>query len=188
MLDERMQRTTIDGRDWSRGVANAPIILLEYGDMECPYCAAARPVLESLVFENPEALRLVFRHFPVTSIHPHALLAAEAAEAAGAQGSFWEMHDILLSRQQRLELDDLLSYAGELDLDLERYERELRAHSHLPEVRADFRRGIQDGVNGTPTIFINGLRYDGVRDRQSMLSAIVTQTRAVAQDQGTTPG
>lgn len=172
MLEDRLQRTELTEDEWSFGRPDAPVILLEYGDFECPHCAAARPVLEGLVADDPAAIRLVYRHFPVSNIHPHALTAAEAAEAAGAQGKFWEMHDMLFTHQQRLDDEAMRGYAGAIDLDLARFERDLERHVHLPEVREDFRRGVQDGVNGTPTIFINGLRYDGPRDRASMLAAI----------------
>jgi len=175
MLDERLQRTPITPDDWVLGPREAPITLLEYGDFECPHCAAARPVLESLVVENLDALQLVFRHFPVTTIHPHALMAAEAAEASGAQGKFWEMHDLIFTHQDRLELVYLRRYAAAVELNMDRFDREMAAHAHLQAVREDFRRGIEDGVNGTPTIFINRLRYDGPRDRESILAAIAAQ-------------
>lgn len=172
MLEDRLQRTKLTEDEWSFGRPDAPVLLLEYGDFECPHCAAARPVLEGLVAEDPKAIRLVYRHFPITTIHPHALAAAEAAETAGAQGKFWEMHDMLFTHQQRLEDEDLRAYADAIELDLTRFDKEMEAHVHLSAVREDFRRGVQDGVNGTPTIFINGLRYDGPRDRASILAAI----------------
>jgi protein-disulfide isomerase len=175
MYDDAQQRSVIEADDWIFGAPDAPVVLLEYGDYECPYCAAARPALEGLVADNPEALRLAYRHFPLTATHPHALTAAEAAEAAGAQGRFWEMHDLLYKNQRRLEYERLLEYAGRLDLDLARFTRELSGRAYLEEVRRDFRRGIRDGVNGTPTILINGRRYDGPRDRASLLAAIYAQ-------------
>jgi protein-disulfide isomerase len=179
MYDDRIQKTPITADDWSLGSPEAPVTLLEYGDFECPYCAMARPVLEGLVAEYPDTIRLVFRHFPITTIHPHAFMAAEAAEAAGAQGKFWEMHDTLFTHQQLLEFENLRWYAKQIGLDVARFVQEMRAHIYQEKVRRDFRRGIQDGVNGTPTIFINGLRYDGPRDRMSILAAIATQVRSV---------
>jgi protein-disulfide isomerase len=160
------------------GTRGCPVTLLEYGDFECPYCAMARPVLEGLVAEYPEDIRLVFRHFPVTTTHPHARIAAESAEAAGAQGQFWEMHDMLFTHQDRLAFEDLRRYAHALGLDLSRFDQEMVARVYQAEVQRDFRRGIQDGVNGTPSIFINGLRYDGPRDRASILSAVAAQIPA----------
>lgn len=172
MLEDRIQRTQITDNDWTLGSPTAPVTLLEYGDYECPHCMMARPVLEGLVAEMPNTVRLVFRHFPVTTVHPHALMAAEAAEAAGAQGRFWKMHDMIFAHQPQLSYETLRACAAAVRLDLASFEVEMKAHTYLPEIRQDFRRGVQDGVNGTPTIFINRLRYDGSRDRESMLSAI----------------
>lgn len=172
MLDDTMQKTEILEDDWIRGAEDAPVTLLEYGDFECPYCGMVFPVLHRLVDEDAETIRLVFRHFPNTNTHPHALPAAEAAEAAGAHGKFWKMHDMLFTHQDRLEDEDLLAYADAIGLETERFARELRTRRYREEVRRDFRRGIQDGVNGTPTLFINRLRYDGPRDYASMRAVI----------------
>jgi protein-disulfide isomerase len=173
VLDTRLQRTAITPEDWVLGRADAPVTILEYGDLQCPYCAAARPVLEELVANKPETLRLIFRHFPVTTLHPQAQIAAEAAQAAGAQGRFWEMHDRIFQNQRRLEEENLRLYAREAGVpDLARFDQELRAHSYRKNVRDDFRRGVKDGVNGTPTLFINGQRYDGPRTREPLLAAI----------------
>ena len=171
-FDDRIQKTQITPDDWIRGDVEVPVTILEYGDFECPYCGMAYPVLEALVVDYPDMNQLVFRHFPITTTHPHAGLAAEAAEAAGAQGKFWEMHDTLFTNQDRLESEDLRDYAQEIGLNMSRFDQEMKSHAHQDEVRRDFRRGIQDGVNGTPTIFLNGLRYDGPRDYRSLLSVI----------------
>jgi protein-disulfide isomerase len=171
-MPENLQRTEIDDDDWILGARAAPVTVLEYGDLECGFCAAVRPVLESLVEEDPETVRLVYRHFPVTTAHPHAAIAAEAAEAAGAQGKFWQMHDMILSNQPDLEYEDLRWCAETVGVDVLRFDDEMAAHVYRDEVRRDFRRGIHDGVNGTPTIFIDGRRYDGARDRMSMMAAI----------------
>ena len=176
--DDRLQKTQITADDWILGQIDTPVTMLEYGDLECPYCAMARPALEGLVVEYPDSIQLVFRHFPITASHPHAFIAAEAAEAAGAQGKFWEMHDMLFTHQDRMENRDLRRYARELGLDVARFDQDMRGHTYRDEVKQDFRRGIQDGVNGTPTIFINRVRYDGPRDRETMLAAIVAQTDA----------
>jgi protein-disulfide isomerase len=184
MLDQRLQQTQLTPDDWILGELGAPATLLEYGDFECPFCAATRPVLEGLVAERPDTIRLVYRHFPITSIHPHAFLAAEAAEAAGAQGLFWEMHDELYQSQDALTYADLRFYADALGLDLARFDEEMAAHRYRDEVWRDFRRGVQDGVNGTPALFINGRRHDGPRDRLSILAAIAAHPAAQAHDPG----
>jgi protein-disulfide isomerase len=172
MLDERRQRTSITADEWILGQVHAPITVLEYGDFECPYCAMAAPELDALVASNPDLVRLVYRHFPLQVIHPHALRAAEASEAAGAQGKFWEMHRMLFGHQDALDDDSLRWYAQATGLDPARFDRDLIAHAYLDDARYDFRKGIQDGVNGTPTIFIAGRRYDGSRDRHSMKIAV----------------
>jgi len=175
MLSERNQKTHVEQDDWILGQAESPVTLLEYGDFECPYCAEARPLLQDLVAGQPDTVHLVFRHFPVATTHPHALIAAEAAEAAGAQGKFWEMHDMLLTHQNRLIFDDLRIYAEKIGLDMARFDHEMATHQYEEEIQRDFRAGIQQGVNGTPSIFINGLRYDGPREPDWMLAAIKAQ-------------
>lgn len=172
------QDTKITADDWMLGSRHAPVTLLEYGDFECGTCAVARPVLEGLLADFPELSNLVYRHFPVRTTHPHSFQAAEAAEAAGAQGRFWQMYDMLFSHQRQLEYEHLRWYADAIGMDLHRFETELRTHLHADEVRRDFRRGIRDGVNGTPTIFVNGVRYDGQRTRDALLIAV----RSAAQD------
>jgi protein-disulfide isomerase len=176
MLDDRVQRAPISEEEWCLGQRGAPLTLLEYGDFECPHCALAHPVLERLVTENPETTRLIYRHFPVTTIHPLAMNAAEAAEAAGAQGKFWEMHDLLFAHQPRFDLDHLRRLAHAIHLQMGQFDREMSTHAHVPEVKRDIRRGIEDGVNGTPTLFINRMRYDGPREYDAMLAAIALQT------------
>jgi protein-disulfide isomerase len=159
-------------RDHRIGSDDAPVELVEYGDYECPFCAAAHPTMRRLLRLEGDRVLFVFRHFPMANVHPHAELAAEAAEAAGAQGAFWAMHDLLLTNQGRLEVDDLILYATELELDVGRFARELTARVHQPKVREDFLSGVRSGVNGTPTFFINGLRYDGPRNLETMLSIV----------------
>src|SRR5262245_31517817 len=129
MFDDRRQRSAITDDDWFLGAPDAPITLLEYGDFECPYCAAARPVLQGLVYEAPAIMRLVYRHFPISTAHPHAGLAAEAAEAAGAQGDFWGMHDRLFSQQDALGRDALVGHAAGLGLDVPAFEHALANHT-----------------------------------------------------------
>jgi protein-disulfide isomerase len=178
MFNDRSQKTSITQDDWLLGRPNSPVAILEYGDFECPYCAEVRPILQGLVAEYPDTIHLVYRHFPVATTHPHALRAAEAAEAAGAQGKFWAMHDSLFTHQNHLVFDDLRSYAEKIGLDMTRFDQEMMNHRYEEEVHEDFRRGIQDGANGTPSIFINGVRYDGVRDRKSILAAMQVQVPA----------
>jgi len=178
MADETIQKTPITTEDWIRGKKDAPVTILEYGDFECPYCGMAYPELEAVLEEAPAAVRLIYRHFPITTIHPDALPAAEAAEAAGAQGKFWEMHDMLFTHQEALEYENLLAYADSIGLDTGRFDDEMQRQVYRDQVRQDFRRGIHDGVNGTPTLFFNRIRYDGPRDRASMLEAVSVLVKA----------
>ena len=158
-------------RDHVLGPATAPVTLVEYGDYECPYCGAAHASVEQVRQVMGNDLRFVFRHFPLSQIHPHAYQAAEAAEAAGAQGRFWEMHHLLFAHQDRLGLRDLIGYAGALGLDLERYVTDVRGHAHADRLREDFLSGVRSGVNGTPTFFANGIRHDGGYDAEALLEA-----------------
>jgi protein-disulfide isomerase len=161
-----------DDRDHVQGPADAPVTLLEYGDYECPYCGAAYPIVKQIQERMGERLRFVFRNFPITTAHPHAEQAAEAAEAAAAQGSFWPMHDLLYENQRHLETDDLVGYAGRLGLDVERFRRELDDHVHAPWVREDFMSGVRSGVNGTPTFYVDGVRYEGAYDAETLLAVL----------------
>jgi protein-disulfide isomerase len=148
-------------RDHVLGDEAAPVTLVEYGDFECPYCGMAHPIVQAAQENLGSDLRLVFRHFPLAESHPHARLAAQAAEAAAAQGHFWEMHDMLFEHQDALEAEDLLGYAKSIGLDVARFASELKAGTYEKRVRDDFRSGVKSGVNGTPTFFVNGDRYDG---------------------------
>jgi protein-disulfide isomerase len=148
-------------RDHAAGSVDAPVTLVEYGDYECPYCGMAHPIVQKLQAALGKKLRFVFRNFPLHEAHPHARLAAQAAEAAGAQGKFWEMHDLLFEHQNALERDDILGYAKSIGIDADRVSRELESGVYEKHVREDFRGGVRSGVNGTPTFFINGDRYDG---------------------------
>jgi protein-disulfide isomerase len=147
--------------DHVAGPADAPITLVEYGDYECPHCGRAHPIVKAAQRNLGSRLRFVFRNFPLQEAHPHAKHAAEAAEAAGAQGKFWEMHDVIFENQDALEDPDLVRYAEELGVDADRLARELETGAWAKRVREDFRSGVRSGVNGTPTFFLNGLRYDG---------------------------
>jgi protein-disulfide isomerase len=162
----------VSARDHILGPTTAPVTLVEYGDYECPYCGQAHHVIKQLQQLLGRHLCFVFRHFPLTTVHPHAQQAAEAAEAAGAQGKFWETHYVLFEHQHALEVGDLVRYASALGLDLQRFTSELASHTHAGRVREDFMSGVRSGVNGTPTFFINGMRHDGFFDLDSLLNAI----------------
>jgi len=157
-------------RDHVRGALDASITVIEFGDFECPYCGQAEPVARSLLADQD--LRFVWRHLPLSDVHPAAQLAAEAAEAAAAQGRFWEMHDHLLAHQDELAFDDLVRYAGELGLDVERFRRDLDEHEHQTRVAQDVESADISGATGTPTFFINGQRHYGAYDEQTLTAAI----------------
>jgi protein-disulfide isomerase len=151
----------VSTKDHIAGPDDAPVTLVEYGDYECPYCGMAYLVLKKAQQQLGSGLRFVFRNFPLAEAHPHARMAAEAAEAAGAQGKFWEMHDALFEHQDALEPEDLAGYAKSIGLDVAKFKRDLEAGTYAKRVRDDFRSGVRSGVNGTPTFFVNGIRYDG---------------------------
>jgi NhaA family Na+:H+ antiporter len=176
----------VSERDHTLGPDNAAVTLVYYGDHQCPYCRQAFPIFEELGRQLEGRVRFVFRYFPLTTIHPQAELAAQAAEAAATQGKFWEMNALLFERQNDLDFKNLVAYAGELGLDVSRFEDELRAAVHRERVQQDFVSGVRSGVNGTPTFFINGVRYDGAWDLDSLLEAIEKplgfRIRLVAQE------
>jgi len=159
-------------RDHIRGDDDAPVTLVEYGDFECPFCGRAEPVVRELVSEFGHDLRYVFRHLPLSDVHPRALLAAEAAEAADDQGAFWEMHDLLFQHQDALEPKDLMGYAEELGLDLERFTDQLRRHEHAGRIASDVDDADLSGVSGTPTFFVNGMRHQGAYDIDTLTAAV----------------
>jgi protein-disulfide isomerase len=155
-------KAPVSSGDHARGPADAAVTLVEYGDYECPHCARAHPLLQLVLGRLGDRVRFVFRNFPLTEIHPHAELAAEAAEAAGARGRFWEMHDMIYEHQREgLETEDLARYAGAVGLDAMAVMQDVASHAHLRRIREDFMSGVRSGVNGTPTFFINGTRFDG---------------------------
>jgi protein-disulfide isomerase len=158
--------------DHVQGSPHAPLELVEYGDYECPACGRAYLVVKGVQRALGSDLRFAFRHFPLAQVHPNAQLAAEAAEAAGAQGLFWEMHDWLFENQEALELEDLLAAAEELGLDTEQFERDLAEHRFEGRVLDNFVSGVQSGINGTPTFFVNGERFDGASTPQGLISAL----------------
>jgi protein-disulfide isomerase len=142
------------------GSAQAPVTLVEYGDFECPQCKLAYPAVQLLIKTFGSAVRFAYRHFPLLEVHPHAELAAEAAEAAGAQGKFWPMHDLLFENQQHLKASHLRAYAQRLELDLSRYDYEMDDHVYLQRVREHVASGVASGVRGTPGFYMNGVPQD----------------------------
>jgi protein-disulfide isomerase len=162
----------VSARDHAIGPATAPVTLVEYGDYECPYCGAAYPVVKELQRHFRARLRFVFRNFPLSQIHPHAEHAAEAAEAAGEAGKFWEMHDTLYEHQRALADPDLLRYAAAVGVDPGIVAEALIAQTYRERVRSDFTSGVRSGVNGTPSFFINGEKYDGSYDAGALRKAI----------------
>ena len=169
----------VSPRDHVQGPAIAPVTLVEYGDFECPYCAAAHVIVKKIQEAMADQLRFVFRHFPLTQIHPHAESAAESSEAAGAQGRFWEMHDLLFENQHMLDPWHLVDFAHGLGLNTAKFARELEEGVHRPRVREDFMSGVRSGVNGTPAFFINGFRYDGSWDLVPFLETLEKVSREV---------
>ncbi|MBF5041991.1 disulfide bond formation protein DsbA [Aggregicoccus sp. 17bor-14] len=158
--------------DHVSGSPSAPVMLLEYGDYQCPFCGRAQAEVERLRQALGSRLCLVFRHFPLTQAHPYAEQAAEAAEAAGAEGRFWEMHQLLYENQDDLSLEALIEYAGMLDLDVDAFASSVQEHRFHDKIRRDFMTGVRSGVNGTPTFFINGHRHDGAFSAEALLEAI----------------
>ena len=168
----------VDFNDHAQGPLHAKITLVEYGDFECPSCAQAYPVVKLLLGHFAGRLRFVFRHFPLREVHPHAELAAEAAEAAGAQDKFWPMHDLLFEHQAHLKLNNLRHYAEQLELDLQRYEYDLGQHVYLQRVQEHISGGDKSGLRAAPGFFLNGVLQDTSFGLQSLQAAIEGALRA----------
>ena len=160
-----------EDRDHIRGPDRAPVTVVEYGDFECPYCGLAEPAVRELLRDFGD-VRYVWRHLPLTDVHPHAQLAAEATEAAGRQGAFWELHDLLLEHQGELTVRHLIAYASSLGLDTERFTADLRKHTGAARVAEDTDSADLSGVSGTPTFFVNGMRHYGAYDIESLSRAV----------------
>jgi len=166
-------KNAVDKRDHAVGSQTAPVTLLEYGNFQCIHCGRAYPVIKEIQRLLGDDLHFVFRNFPTVRTHPHAIRAAEAAESAAAQGKFWEMHDELFTHQQALEDHDLSRYAKRVGLDVERFARDMAEHSFLKKIEAEYQSALFDEhVTGTPTFYINEVRYTGVTDVDSLLLAI----------------
>jgi protein-disulfide isomerase len=160
-------------RDHVQGPLNATLTLVQYGDYQCPYCGAAYPEVKKVQKSLGSKLRFVFRNFPLTSPHPFAMQAAETAEAASAQGKFWEMHDFLYEHQKTLGNPSVsLDYARTLGLDIQRFQRDLSQHTFLRRIKEDFMGGVRSGVNGTPTFYVNGIRHDGAPTAEELVKAL----------------
>ena len=154
------------------GPEHAHVTIVEYGDFECPNCKQAAPAVKLLLERFPERVRLIFRHFPLTEVHPHALMAAEAAECAGAQGQFWPMHDLLFENQLHLKANQLRAYAQRLPIDMARYTAEIDDHVYLQRIREHQRSAHDSGVRGTPTFFVNGRVQDVSFGMQGLFGAV----------------
>ena len=171
-------RPSISEADHRAGSKEAVVTLVEYGDYECPFCGRAEPIVREVRKRMGSRLAFVFRHFPLSSAHPHAEHAAEAAEAADDQGRFWEMHEAIFAQQSALTDADLVRRAERLGLDARRVEQELASGIHAGRVRRDFQSGVRSGVNGTPTFFINGARHDGPWDLATLLAVLEEAVKA----------
>lgn len=158
--------------DHVRGLADAPVTVIEYGDYECPYCRGAARDIHLLLDRYPDTVRFVFRNFPIPQLHPHAEQAAEAAEAAASQGKFWEMYELLLQPSFRLDIDSLRGYAIQLGLDTARFRRDLASHAYAARIERDVREGIRNGVNATPKFYVNGERMDGAFPLEGLVDAV----------------
>ncbi|PRY11306.1 thioredoxin-like protein [Pontibacter ummariensis] len=166
----------VNEHDQQTGSSNAPVTLVEYGDYQCPHCAQAHPLVKQLLEEKGDQVRFVYRNFPLSQSHAMAKPAAQAAEAAGQQGKFWEMHDMIFENQKQLDQDSLNKFAESLDLDVGKFSKDKESEEVASKVEEDFESGIRSGVNGTPSFFINGERletYDG--SYESLSTAVEAQ-------------
>ena len=163
--------------DHTRGTPGSNIVLIEYGDFQCPTCKQAAPVVDMLLERHGGRILFVFRHYPLEQIHPQALLAAQAAESAAAQGRFWEMHQLLFANQQQLHGPDLERYAAQIGLDADSFRADLRTHAHEPRVRADIALGQQAKVRSTPGFFINGRIQDVSFGMQALHDAVLAAVK-----------
>ena len=151
----------VNSKDHIQGKNTAPLELVEYGDYQCPYCGQAYPIVKNLLRSLGADIKFVFRNFPLSELHPDAFNAAVAAEAAGLQKKYWDMHDIIFENQQELDMESLFLYAKKIGLDLERFKNDIQKNALSTKVEQDFESGVRSGVNGTPSFFINGKKYNG---------------------------
>lgn len=162
----------LNDHDHIRGDSDSPVILVEYADFECPYSGHAYYIVKQLLEDMDGKFGFVFRNFPLTQIRPHALPAALAAEAAGMQGAYWEMHDLLFEQQHRLDPEYLIAFAQVLGMDIEQFIVDMTSDDAAGRIRRDFVGGIRSGVNGTPAFFVNGVRHDGPYDYETLKGLI----------------
>jgi len=165
-------RPPLNAQDHIQGRPDAPIQLVEYGDYECPFCSRAHSIVKAMQRAMGDDLLFAFRNFPLSQVHPHALGAAQAAEAAGLQGRFWQMHDLLFDNQQFLEEEHLFRYARLAGCDPDQFGEDIDSEEVVEKVRSEFLSGARSGVNGTPTFFINGERYEGSWEPEVLLSVL----------------
>ena len=170
----------ITADDHVLGPAGAPVTVVEYGDYECPFCRGAARDVRRMLDLYPGSIQFVFRNFPIPQLHPHAEQAAEAAEAAAAQGKFWEMYELLLRPSSQLDLDSLLGYAQGLSLDTDRFRKEVTGGAYAAKIEHDVREGVRNGVNATPKFYVDGGRIDGKFPLEGLEDAIRASVRASA--------
>ena len=179
VMDDSTLTPRVSARDHIEGNADALVTLVEYADFQCPYCGAAHPVIKHLQKSLGEKLRFVFRNFPLTHAHPYALLAAQAAEAAALQGKFWQMHDLIFENQEELEPEVLPVWAHKIGLDVDQFAKAVREERVTKRIEEDYASGLDSGVDGTPSYFINGTRYEGEDDYDSLHSALLEAATSV---------
>jgi protein-disulfide isomerase len=161
-------KSPVNHSDHVLGDASARVVLLEYGDFQCPYSAQADEVMFQILDRFPNDVCFIFRNFPLKELHPDAMFAAQAAEAAAGQDKYWEMHRMLYDRQETLEFEDLIEFASELKLDVQQFICDIEEGTHAEKVADDIRSGMRSGVESTPTFFLNGVRYDGEWDVETL--------------------
>jgi protein-disulfide isomerase len=172
-----MLKDKVTATDHIRGNKNGRIVLLEYGDFECPYCAIAHHSVTQLLDYFKKDLCYVFRNFPLTQLHPHAELSAETAEFASEYGKYWEMHDLLFNNQENLGVELMLQLVDQLKLPVLEYEKALENRTYLSKVRSDFMGGVQNKVKGTPSFFINNKRYEGPYDSETLIDLFKSESK-----------
>jgi len=169
----------VSERDHSQGPATAAVTLVQYGDYECPYTRQSTTIVRAIQQQLGDQLRFIFRNFPLTEIHPHALHAAFAAEAAAAQGKFWQMHDYIFHHQHTLEDSDLEQFAEAVGMDMQQFARDMAERPYISRIEEDLQSGIRSGVRGTPTFFINGVLYRGSWEHDALLDALQAASRTL---------
>ena len=179
MTQEIQLVVPVSERDHSQGPATAAVTLVQYGDYECPYTRQSTTIVRAIQQQLGDQLRFVFRNFPLTEIHPHALHAAFAAEVAAAQGKFWQMHDYIFNHQHTLEDSDLEQFAGAVGLDMQQFARDMAERPYVSRIEEDLQSGIRSGVRGTPTFFINGILYPGSWEQEALLAALRAASRTL---------